>query len=490
MSVLLVFTASVARSFNRLVAIDEFCVFLSPAVDLNSSSQKRPRESAPFDESCKKLCRHGTDSGKTQATEPNLAGTSFPQPSSHESSDLELSPKITGPLCGPSACSEPSATAPTQSCHISPLSRHCSEVLPSMGVKQAFVNLSENHVVKLKMLKPNEENKKRTEEGSKRDKLSTLLTSEIPQKDRRSLPHTGINNCNLGHATGSTSVSAVRTQSRGDHTEVSRKLDSSTSKSTSKPNLGCRPVERNKTSRLRKPAVIPDDIDLLFTPDPVTYVISAGSNKTKPTTHGEPGGLASSGRGLPGTPTDSTITPTGSPCHKAKNSSVTGSCQMVSSSEHNPQSISPSVTVKQVQHKTLTSRFPKEKEFIDEDVQSVDKPLLSTSSAAVSGKSSTTGPSLSLPLERQAKEKSTVKQVNEEDPIDVELDLDLSFGIDVDLTHSSNGSEEEELISLKEMMECVLKPPETPEKGAFSEPSTPGHRSSRPKSVSSMCFCT
>ncbi|XP_028279581.1 SMC5-SMC6 complex localization factor protein 2 isoform X2 [Parambassis ranga] len=450
-------------------------------VDLNSSSQKRPRESAPFDENAKKLCRHGTNSGKTQATEPtagNLAVTSsFPQRSSHESSDLELSPKITGHLCGQSTCSEPSSTAPTKSCHVSPLSKDSSGGLPLMGVKQALINLSESNVVKLKMLKPNEEKKRKgTEEGSKRDKSSTLLTSEIPQKDRRSLPHTGINNCNVGHAAGSTSVSAVKTQRRGDHTEVSRKLDSSASKSTSKPNsgsLGCRPVERNTTSGLRKPAVIPDDIDMLFTPDPITYVISTGNNKTKPMINREAGGLASSVKSVPSAPTDSTITPTGSSCHKAKNSSVTGSCQTVSSSEHNPQSIPPSVTVKHVQHKTLTSR-PKDKEL-------ADKPLLSTSSTAASGKPPTASHSLSLPLERQTKEKS-IKQVNEEDPIDVELDLDLSFGIDMDLTHSSNGSEADELISLQEMMECVLKPPETPEKGAFSEPSTPGHRSSRPKS--------
>ncbi|XP_070772606.1 SMC5-SMC6 complex localization factor protein 2 [Enoplosus armatus] len=72
-------------------------------------------------------------------------------------------------------------------------------------------------------------------------------------------------------------------------------------------------------------------------------------------------------------------------------------------------------------------------------------------------------------------------QANEEDPI-VELDLDLSFALDLDLTQSSHSSEEEQMVSLQEMMERVTKPPDTPEKGAFSEPSTPGHHSCQSKS--------
>lgn len=76
------------------------------------------------------------------------------------------------------------------------------------------------------------------------------------------------------------------------------------------------------------------------------------------------------------------------------------------------------------------------------------------------------------------------REVIEEDPIDVELDLGLSFALDMDLTQSSQSSEEEHLLSLQEMMERAYKPPDTPEKAAFSEPSTPGHLSSKSKTVS------
>ncbi|XP_038592659.1 SMC5-SMC6 complex localization factor protein 2 [Micropterus salmoides] len=53
----------------------------------------------------------------------------------------------------------------------------------------------------------------------------------------------------------------------------------------------------------------------------------------------------------------------------------------------------------------------------------------------------------------------------------------------MDLTQSSHSSEDEQLISLQEMMERVTKPTDTPEKDAFSEPSTPGHRSSQSKTL-------
>ncbi|XP_069548736.1 SMC5-SMC6 complex localization factor protein 2 isoform X2 [Brachyistius frenatus] len=106
------------------------------------------------------------------------------------------------------------------------------------------------------------------------------------------------------------------------------------------------------------------------------------------------------------------------------------------------------------------------------------------SSAASSSCTPVTHPpdsSQSRPLERQASEGGG-QRVNEEDPPDVELDLGLSFALDWDESQSFNSSEDEELISLQEIMRPVAKPPpDTPEKGAFSEPSTPGQHSCRTK---------
>ncbi|MEQ2162018.1 hypothetical protein GOODEAATRI_015613 [Goodea atripinnis] len=86
----------------------------------------------------------------------------------------------------------------------------------------------------------------------------------------------------------------------------------------------------------------------------------------------------------------------------------------------------------------------------------------------------------STPLEEEESEGS--KEVKE-DSIDVELDLGLSISYDIDVTQSSDSSEEEPLISFQEMMERVTKPPDTPQKEAFSEPSTPGCRSSHSKTL-------
>lgn len=74
--------------------------------------------------------------------------------------------------------------------------------------------------------------------------------------------------------------------------------------------------------------------------------------------------------------------------------------------------------------------------------------------------------------------------MNKEDPVDLELDLGLRFALNVDLTESSNSSEDEQLLSLQDIFERVSKPPDTPEKGSFSEPSTPGNNSCKLKTVS------
>lgn len=61
------------------------------------------------------------------------------------------------------------------------------------------------------------------------------------------------------------------------------------------------------------------------------------------------------------------------------------------------------------------------------------------------------------------------------------------------MSQSSQSSEDEQLLSLQEMMERVTKPPDTPEKEAFSEPSTPRHHSSKLRTVSSkrtFLYCT
>ncbi|KAM6956292.1 SMC5-SMC6 complex localization factor protein 2 [Aplochiton taeniatus] len=63
------------------------------------------------------------------------------------------------------------------------------------------------------------------------------------------------------------------------------------------------------------------------------------------------------------------------------------------------------------------------------------------------------------------------------DPVGDEMDLDLTVGLDLDfhLSGSSSRSSEddEQLLSLQEILACSVQPPKTPEKGCFSTPGTP-----------------
>ncbi|XP_044069597.1 SMC5-SMC6 complex localization factor protein 2 isoform X3 [Siniperca chuatsi] len=459
---------------------------LIPAVDLNYSSQKRHREFEDCDDSAKKLCLQGANSGKAQTPKPtvgnSLSTSLMSQPSSRHSSLLELSPKTTDshlctePASGQSTCVELLSTfKPTQSSCASLSPKPCIKRRPSMGAKQAYY--TQNPTVKLIELrspsKPGEERlKKRSKENDKRDKSSSLLPSEVPQKDTGSLPQ---------------------------EVEVSRKSDSSTPKPASKPNSGspsCRTVERNKTARPRKSVAISNDIDELFTPDPMTYVVSPSHKTAKPKKDGgtikspTPENSCSSSN-----VTSSTTPVTGSRCHKTQNFTVTTSPHAVdtkvssSSSARHQQMSLPTVALEWVKLENLRSHFSKDgqlknspitsssgRQLKDESVKSHEKHTSLLPNNVRPDQTSTSHCSQSPLLERQASEGSR-KQVNEEDPIDVELDLGLSFALDLDLTQSSHSSEEEQLLSLQEMMECVTKPPDTPEKGVFSEPSTPGHHS-------------
>ncbi|KAG7216365.1 hypothetical protein INR49_021770 [Caranx melampygus] len=283
---------------------------------------------------------------------------------------------------------------------------------------------------------------------------------------------------------------------------------SNTPKSASKPTsdpLRCQTAERRKTSRLRRPAVIPDDIDELFTPDPLIYVVSPGQKTAKSKTDVETIKLSPSEKSCSSsTMSSSSTSVTRSTCQKTLNLKVTGSSHAVdtkvSYSASNPQVTQPTVALHRVNLENIMFRCSKDSELknsptssagrqLKEDsVKSGDKhvsclpnKVTSAADTAASQQTSTSSShcSQSRSLRRQTSEVSR-KQASEEDPIDVELDLGLSFALDFDVTQSSHSSEEEQLLSLQEMMERVTMPPDALEKVTYSEPSTPGHRSSQP----------
>lgn len=461
-------------------------------VDLNCLSQKRCRELEHCHENAKKPCLQGANSHVTQTTKNTVQGISLvSQPSLKNTAVLEMSPETTGSHLGKEPAYGQSASKPTQSCCISLSPKHCTMRPPSIGAKQVFLNAAQNHKTATKELKspskPSEESvNKRSEEDHKKDKSRTLLSSEDPQKDSKHSPHTEVTNHHSGHAACSTSGLSVKPLSRSHQVGESRKLGSSTPKPTPKPNSGsssCRTVKRRKTSRARRSIVMLDDADELFTPDPCTYLVSPACKNAKPNVNGETIKSPTSEKGcLSGLSSTSSNSLMGC-SYKTQNSTANGSTHAAPSSARNPQICLPTVTLKRVK---LEDSLPKGKELKKSSISSSGRQLKNDSVKSENKRASPLSNVRSCETDTSSSEQTPTshcgqasemgrKQVDEEDPIDVELDLGLSFALDVDVCQSSYSSDEEQLISLQEIMERVAKPPETPEKGAFSEPSTPGH---------------
>ncbi|XP_026210940.1 SMC5-SMC6 complex localization factor protein 2 isoform X2 [Anabas testudineus] len=469
-----------------------------PVVDLNSLSQKRRRDFEHSDDTAKKLCVQGPSKAQTpKPTVGTTLSTSQALPS-RPSPVLELSPRTDGNAepFDPSTCVEPSATH--SSCaSLSPkisLKRH-----PPTGAKQVLLNSCQNHIVKLRSpLNFSQDNLKKSEENNEQDKSSTLLSPEIPQKDTGSSAHVLLGSHQSGHIHCSKPVEPVKTPSRSKQVEESRKHEGCIPKTTSKPksaSLSCHRIKHNKTAHQRRHAVIPNDVDELFTPDPMTYVVSPTQKTVKPMIDGGTVKSPTSEKNCSFVTASSSLSPvTVTSCQQNCSSNAVDA--RVSSSEHNPQVCLPTVVLVRVKPalKNTEQVHPKKEDLKNSSITSSGRQLREkgvksdekctslildnvsshTSRNDISASKQTVTSSQSPPLERQASGMGG-KQVNEDDPIDVELGL--SFALDLDITQSSHSSEEEQLLSLQEMMERVTKPPDTPEKGAFSEPSTPGHRS-------------
>ncbi|XP_034753306.1 SMC5-SMC6 complex localization factor protein 2 isoform X2 [Etheostoma cragini] len=472
----------------------------------NSSSQKRCREFEDCGDGAKKLRLPDINSGKAQTPKPtvgnSLTTSLLSQPSLRNSLDSEVSPKTTDSHL----CTEP---APGQSTHLElsstfkPTQSSCASLSPepcirrpSIGAKQAFINSTQDHTLKLREFRssnPGEERRKRSEENNKRNKSSSFLSSEVFQKDTSNSRHVQVGRHHTGH-THRTSTLPVKTLSRGNHVGESRKSDSSTPKPALKTNSGslsCRTVERNKTARPRKSVAIPNDLDELFTPDPMTYVVGPLHKTVKPKLDGikSPNSEKSWSSS---TVNSSNTSVAGSLC--CKNSSPHAVDTPVSSlpSAQQPQGL-PFVVLKRVKLEDLKSICSKDGELKNVQITSSGSQFKSDEKrtsltpnserpcASETGAETATSHCAQSPLlDRQASEGHR-KLVNEEDPIDVEMDLGLSFALDLDPTESSHSSEEEQLLSLQEIMERVTKPPDTPEKGAFSGPNAPRHRSCQSK---------
>uniref|UniRef100_A0A1A8QPY9 Family with sequence similarity 178, member A n=1 Tax=Nothobranchius rachovii TaxID=451742 RepID=A0A1A8QPY9_9TELE len=472
-----------SHQYEQIPSGDNFV----PAMDLNRSSQKRHKEFEPCSENAKKPCLQDANSGRNPTVKLTLGkppiSSMFFQLSLNNPSVLELSsPRKTGgllvskPTCGQSTSSKLLSKLKPSQTHLTPSPKHCPKKSPSAGQEDSTT--AQGNLPKLcASSRPSQETAKK--ENEKKHKSGKSSSSKCPQEDSGRSRHVGP----ASHYSSST---------KGHHTGGIRKSHSSTPRSSSE--------ERSKPSRVRGPAV-PGDINELFTPDPVVYVVNS-SCKTAKTKMVEKN-INSQTLGTCSSPAPGCVPPvTTSSGHMTSHSKVTGLPPAVSSSEHNLLSLLPVVSLKHIKLERLKPFMcPKNSpgpcserqltvEAVRESVKVHHKQSPSASASPSLRALDTPATKLtrspprrrSLPLERWASERSK-KEVNEEDPADVELDLGLSITYDIKETQSSDGSEEEELVSFQEIMERVTKVPDTPEKEAFSEPSTPGLRSSQSKTV-------
>lgn len=487
-------------------------------MNLKNVSQKRSRETKDCDDGNKKPC--------VQHETPKPTASLVPQPLSGHSSVSAVSPKTpeshlcSEPTFGELTHLESSTTfKSTQLSCTTAAPDSCIKKRPSKGAKQVFLKPSISHTVQIaESPGPGEEySKRRSEEINKEPKPGSGLSPEGAQKDSGRSPYFHSHSQKCGQTHSNTLVLPTKTLSRTNQVEESRKLDSGVPKQSSKTNLSSpnsRTTEPNKTIRKRRPVPIPDNISELFTPDPTTYVVVDGQKIAKPTvireatkpTVKEKNSLTG------GVPTSSS---TGSLCRKSHSVTVSGSTpapdRQVStlSSEGQTQIFLPTLTLEHVKIKGAKSPCSSNnnlqnspeatssgKVLPDEGVKSDEKktsvplkdvrPCTLETDNSGSQKMSTVPSSHSPLLKRQASERER-KQMDDQDPLDVEFDLGLSFALDLDLSQSSQSSDDDEqLLSLQEMMERAAQPPDTPEKGAFSEPSTPGHQGSLPKTVSTL----
>ncbi|XP_010768203.1 SMC5-SMC6 complex localization factor protein 2 [Notothenia coriiceps] len=454
-------------------------------VDWNCSSQKRHREPEECGDSAKRPCLLPTNSVEAQTPTPtpsNWASTSLlSEPSARHSSGLELSPKTTDSH----PCAEP-ALKPAQSSCASLSPKSCTQRRPPMGAKQAYIKSDPKQSLIIELRSPSKEESatKRSEENDQNNKSSPLLSSEVPQKNTVGSSYVQLGCHHSVHTHCSSSVLPVETLSKCDAVE-----NCNTSKPASQTISGSlSTVERNKTNRLRRPSAIPSDIDRLFTPDPLIY-----GKTSKPkidgieTTTTEKSCSSS-------TVTSSSTPPTGTLCFQTAPSLAVDTKVSNLPSSHNPHITMPTVTLKRINLENLKSISyracePKNcsiassgKQLKDESLKSDGKlTILAPHNVRPSTSETCTTTSTARPHQERCTSEGRRKSVNKEDPEDLELDLGLRFALNVDLTESSNSSDDEQLLSLQDIFERVSKPPDTPEKGSFSEPSTPGNKSCKLK---------
>ncbi|XP_034040252.1 LOW QUALITY PROTEIN: SMC5-SMC6 complex localization factor protein 2 [Thalassophryne amazonica] len=474
----------------------------------NCSSHKRCRDPEDHESGAKKVCIQLASSSSPQTPKSTCgkALSSLISKTSRHLPGLDPSPKNkahqrTEPASGQLSLEQSSQFKHSQlSCKSSVATGHLSPQ-PSLGAKQAYIDGTHTGIVKLIAMKsPSKRQEERIEKssvGNNEKDSPKSLSDKVLHKDN-GRPHSAeLRRQQPVLTEQSKSDSVGKTLSKINRVQENTIWHSTTPKVSAVQNCGS--VQRNKTARLRKSSVIPDDIADLFTPDPVTYVLNSVHKIARSTIDKGKVTLSTCEASCsPCTLTTSSPHYTSSPCLKVQDS--TNSCSSHTGGTNVSPKISPNISMPSVCLQRLKPEHPPS---LHSKNNRLKNSLRHSSESHVKGNSVTSPEkhnSCIIPktVQHSALEADTVipeqsstprhsskmgnKQADKEseqqerlvEHIDEELDLDLSFAVDVDIRENSQSSEEEQLLSLQEMMESITKSPKTPEKGDFSEPSTPG----------------
>lgn len=431
---------------------------------VNHSSQRRHREPKSRDDNAKKRCLQAPNSDSVPKSAAGLRLN--PLPGAPSSVRPSLSPRTTEN----DLCSEPTS-GKSQYFNLSPSLKQVSSQ-PSQGVKRACVKSTDKNTLRL-----TSPTKASEDCFTKKDDKRSSLSCKVQHKDNVHSGH---------HNTGSSPAVPVKNLSRVNQMEGGKKTDLNSPKSSQKRSSGSS-VSR-KVSHSRRP-VIPDDIDQLFTPDPMTYVVNNGQKTVKSRTDDK-----TKSHNSDKSYSSDAVTSSRSPltaCAENQSPTLTDSphpAQTKVSSTDQMQISIPTVTLVRVNvtlapnhsvhnHPVASTEKPVNDELSKNNQKHKSLTLKNVTACTVEKDAASPSPcSPSVLSEDGQTGGRDAKSIKDEES---SLDLDLGQNFELDVTQSSDSSEDEQLLSLQEMMTCVIKPPDTPEKGAFSEPSTPGHTSHR-----------
>uniref|UniRef100_A0A3Q2XFG2 Coiled-coil SMC6 And NSE5 INteracting (CANIN) domain-containing protein n=1 Tax=Hippocampus comes TaxID=109280 RepID=A0A3Q2XFG2_HIPCM len=418
-----------------------FC--FSSVASLDHTLQKRRRECEDSDASVKKPCVR---------EEPPKPPPKTPSKTSAASLQPQI-PKEQFASLGPSPKSKPDQLPCTRS-------KPDVRKRPFLGARQLFIQSIHGNVIQLgSFSKHTGDVFKTREERGKREKANADAHPKHISPPHFSPPR---------QSQHGSSDSSLRTPKRKFH-DVHHE---SPSKFNSSP--GPPPAKRKKLHQRRW--TIPNDYDELFTPDVVvSSVPKTAKSRTDEETEKRPPGCGAA------------VQSSENSCQKGKDSGVTCSAKGPTSSKHLHVSL-PIVSLVRLNIESLKSIYGKGKDCsVPPPRRHLTHESLKHDDKNKARQPSTSRRSRALPL--NGSEGRARPHTDKADSVDEDLDLSLGIAFDLESSQTSQSSEEEQLVSLQEIMNHVRKSPAAPDKGAaFSEPSTPGGSSNLLKAVRALFF--